>query len=390
MSSGVHEMGPKKPGATQPSRPNQPEGGAVGGDDDSADAELAAVAEDLSMQELRDMFRSLMARQEAREDKLEQEAARQEGRWKSMQHQFSLLQREVHTRTTPEPDPAVSVPVSDASAASASASPSAEPPRPSSGAPSRLSGQGRTVLEREPKLQRLGEHDDIEHFLVTFERVAVACQWPTTDWAVRLAPLLTGKARAAYVAMDSTEALEYSKLKEAILAKFNINKETYRVNFRTAEVKGEETPKELYVRLRDLYRRWLEPQKRSKEEIGELIIMEQFLRLLSPDLQVWLKERDPKTAEEASSLADVFVAARRKNEPWTYAQWKANRDSGRPRHQSAPPKSSAPPKAVNSTSTSVGGKSGPPKFTSFKSSPAPRPSSPRVPVCFHCGEEGHI
>lgn len=28
------------------------------------------------------------------------------------------------------------------------------------------------------------------------------CQWPTTDWAVRLVPLMTGKARSAYVSMD--------------------------------------------------------------------------------------------------------------------------------------------------------------------------------------------
>ncbi|KAL6490140.1 hypothetical protein MHYP_G00004850 [Metynnis hypsauchen] len=384
-------MGPKKFGANQASRANQSEGATGGEDDSGADPELAAVAEDLSMQELRDMFRALMARQEAREDQLEQEAVRQEGRWKSIQHQFNLLQREVHARTTPEPDPVVAMPARGASAELAAPSLSAMPSRPASVAPPRPNNQGRTVLEREPKLQCLGEHDDIEHFLVTFERVAVACQWPIVDWAVRLAPLLTGKARAAYVAMDSAEALDYEKLKDAIMAKFNINRETYRVSFRTTEGKGEESPRELYVRLRDLYHRWVQPQKRTKEEIGEMIIMEQFFRLLSPDLQVWIKERDPKSASEAASLADVFVAARRKNEPWTYAQWRVSKDPGRPRHQLLPPKNRALVKADISTSTSVGGKSGPPKFTSaFKFSRPSRPSSPRVPVCFHCGEEGHI
>ncbi|KAL6465843.1 hypothetical protein MHYP_G00259760 [Metynnis hypsauchen] len=377
-------MGPKKFGANQPSRANQPEG-ATGGEDDP---ELAAVAEDLSMQELQDMFRALMARQEAREDQLEQEAVRQEGRWKSIQHQFNLLQREVHARTTPEPDPVVTMTARGASAKLAAPSLSAVPSRPASVAPPRPNNHGRTVLEREPKLQCLGEYDDIEHFLVTFERVAVACQWPIVDWAVRLAPLLTGKARAAYVAMDSAEALDYEKLKDAIMAKFNINRETYRVSFRTTEGKGEESPRELYVRLRDLYQRWVQPQKRTKEEIGEMIIMEQFFRLLSPDLQVWIKERDPKSASEAASFADVFVAARRKNEPWTYAQWRVSKDLGRPRHQLPPPKNRALVKDGISTSTSVGGKSGPPKFTSaFKFSTDPRPSSP---VCFHCGEEGHI
>lgn len=392
MTPLVGEMGPKKPGAAE-RQTIQPEGGAIGGDEDSsADQELATVAEDLSMQELRDMFRTLMARQEARESRLEQDAARQEGRWRSIQHQFSLLQREVHTRTTPEPDPNADGrgPMSAAGASVDLPSADAEQSRPSSmAATSRPSSRGRTVLEREPKLQCLGEDDDVEHFLVTFERVAVACQWPTADWAVRLAPLLTGKARAAYVAMDSAEALDYEKLKEAVLAKFNINQETYRANFRAAEVKDEESPRELYVRLRDLYQRWVQPQKRTKEQIGEMIILEQFLRLMSPDLQVWIKERDPSSAKDAAALADVFVSARRKNEPWTYAQWRSGKDSGRSRHQPPPQKSSVPSKAGSSTSVSVGGKSGPSKFNpAYRSSPALRPN--RVPVCFHCGEEGHV
>lgn len=53
-----------------------------------------------------------------------------------------------------------------------------------------------------------------------FERVAVACHWQTTDWAVRLAPLLTGKARAAYVCMEQENALDYEQVKEAILDKY--------------------------------------------------------------------------------------------------------------------------------------------------------------------------
>ena len=87
------------------------------------------------------------------------------------------------------------------------------------------------------------ESDDVEHYLVMFELIAEACQWPTTDWAVRLAPLLTGKARAAYVNMDQRDSLNYPLLKEAIMDKYNINQETYRMQFRGAVVGEEETPK---------------------------------------------------------------------------------------------------------------------------------------------------
>lgn len=38
--------------------------------------------------------------------------------------------------------------------------------------------------------------------------------------------------------------------------------------------------------------------------------------MLSPELQLWVQERDPGTAAEAASLEDVFVATWRKNQPW--------------------------------------------------------------------------
>ncbi len=41
------------------------------------------------------------------------------------------------------------------------------------------------------------------------------------------------------------------------------------------------------------------------------MILELYLRMLSPEQQVQIKEHDPQTAAEAASLADVFVAARR-------------------------------------------------------------------------------
>lgn len=83
----------------------------------------------------------------------------------------------------------------------------------------------------EPRLQLLNEDDDVEHFLMTFEQIATACRWPRTDWAVKLVPLLTGKARSAYVNMDINESLVYDEVKAAVLKKYDINPETYHLRF---------------------------------------------------------------------------------------------------------------------------------------------------------------
>ncbi len=97
----------------------------------------------------------------------------------------------------------------------------------------------------------------------------------------------------------------------------------------------EETPKELYVRLKDLFYKWVKLQKRPFMRFAETIILEQILRMLCPELQTWIKEHDPSSAEEAARLADVFVAARRRTEPWSYAQWKTVRDKSSSRKTSS-------------------------------------------------------
>ena len=48
-------------------------------------------------------------------------------------------------------------------------------------------------------LPRLSKEDDIEAFLMTFERTATLEEWPPTEWASALAPLLTGVAQEAYL-----------------------------------------------------------------------------------------------------------------------------------------------------------------------------------------------
>ena len=122
----------------------------------------------------------------------------------------------------------------------------------------------------------------------------------------------------------------------------------------------------------------MQPRNHTKEQIGETIILEQFLRLMSPELQVWIRERNPDSAAEAASLADVFVSARRRSQPWTYAKWKGSRESNRPLRQ--PPA----PRQTSSEGKSAFDKGGPFKqhLTKF--------SSPKAPVCYQCGQEGHI
>lgn len=183
---------------------------------------------EISVTELANLLRAHMARTEGWETARQQEQADQERRFKALHHQFSLLQMEVQARTSPnlhlpdvgqeaqerlDRDPSDSEGHSVASVQQQSFN--------------RIEDNRAPPLSQVPRLEKLSDTEDIEHFLVTFERIAVACRWTKTDWVGHLIPLLTGKARAAYVNMDLNESTDYYKVKCAILKKYDVNAETY-------------------------------------------------------------------------------------------------------------------------------------------------------------------
>ena len=73
------------------------------------------------------------------------------------------------------------------------------------------------------KLIKLSESDDVEAYLMTFEKMMEAYQVEKSKWAYLLAPQLNGKAQQANAAMAGDEAGDYDNLKDAILRRYNIN-----------------------------------------------------------------------------------------------------------------------------------------------------------------------
>ncbi|XP_004780032.1 zinc finger and SCAN domain-containing protein 26 [Mustela putorius furo] len=66
------------------------------------------------------------------------------------------------------------------------------------------------------------------------------------------------------------------------------------------QLRYEETtgPREALSRLRELCRRWLQPETRSKEQIVELLVLEQFLTILPAALQARVREQHPESGDE--------------------------------------------------------------------------------------------
>ncbi|CAM5141576.1 unnamed protein product [Natator depressus] len=115
-----------------------------------------------------------------------------------------------------------------------------------------------------------------EAYLSTFERVAEACRWPRGEWVTRLLPTLRGKARQAYISLDTRDSRDYGKVKAAILQEDGISPEMQRQHFRQFcyhDVKG---PQEVYSQLQELCHCWLKPEIHTKTQIMDLLVLEQF------------------------------------------------------------------------------------------------------------------
>ncbi|XP_048347451.1 uncharacterized protein LOC125429909 [Sphaerodactylus townsendi] len=155
-------------------------------------------------------------------------------------------------------------------------------------------------LEHEP-------WDDTNAFLASFEQVARACQWPREEWAARLLPALSGEAQQAFGRLEARDREDYGKVKAAILRGEANRMETLRQHFRQFRSQEMEDPRRIYSQLQELCCQWLRPERHSKEQILELLILEQFLAILPPELQSWIKASSPENCTQAAALAEDFL-----------------------------------------------------------------------------------
>ncbi|KAJ8030959.1 hypothetical protein HOLleu_27522 [Holothuria leucospilota] len=222
-----------------------------------------------------------------------------------------------------------------------------------------------------PKLPHFNDgKDDMDAYLRRFERFAQIAGWDQSEWAGMISTLLTGRALEVYSRLPLEQATSYEKLKEALLHKYQLTAEGFRVKFRSSKREKGETYSQYIDRLKQYLLRWVQLSKTKEEfkDVVDLFLREQVIVSSSKDLAIFLKEREPKDSTEMAAMADRYIEAHEKERF-------SNRDR---QHYVERPKGSygsSGPRQTESTEQSKGGV---------------KPQGKDSRGCYVCGKRGHI
>ena len=151
--------------------------------------------------------------------------------------------------------------------------------------------------------------DNLDSYLLRFERYATVASCLRSDRATCLSPLLSGRALDVYSGLSGEQARDYDKLQKALLQRYDFTERGYRARFRGAKPEGQESPSQFFARISNYFNKWVELAGGDKtfKGVSKLMVREQFTNSCPKDVSVFLKEKSPKDLEELAKLAEQYL-----------------------------------------------------------------------------------
>ena len=214
------------------------------------------------------------------------------------------------------------------------------------------------------------DEEDPEEFFLHFEKIATNLKWPKDKWCALMQSALVGKGRSTYLSLTVAQSSNYDETKACLKKAYQLTPEYYRYKFRHYRKEHSQTFTEYAHIVNKQCDRWLNAAGVSDfEKLREVIVLEQFLRGVHPDVKSYLGEKEPLDVAKAAQLAENYFLL-------NVNKFKSQKPVQKPQI----PKLS-PPQVVGSGNV---GKSS----TSGLNNPGKTFGS--QVKCFNCNEFGHI
>ncbi|XP_043315067.1 zinc finger protein 75D isoform X1 [Cervus elaphus] len=139
-------------------------------------------------------------------------------------------------------------------------------------------------------MSHVGEKQFLEQIMMSHVK-ANACLYPHVE-------VLQGTKRSV------KESSSQSKKSSPQMG--SLSPESARQHFRSFCYHDAPGPCEAVSQLQELCCQWLRPEIHSKEQILELLVLEQFLDVLPSHIQNWVQKYHPQSVKEAVALVDRF------------------------------------------------------------------------------------
>jgi hypothetical protein len=123
-------------------------------------------------------------------------------------------------------------------------------------------------------------------------------------WTLRHRPQINCKLLEEVMAVALGCAIQASLNQGSVLQEYDTDCEVFRQRFRQFQYTEAAGPHEAFNKLWELCCQWLKPKMRSKEQILELLVLEQFLTILPTEIETWVREHCPDNRERVVSLIE--------------------------------------------------------------------------------------